>query len=83
MRDRCRRGTPGGGFFFSFQNQTDRVSHIDFEPTVQRWWGDMRTPLSLIKEPDGSYTMFFTAYRDRPVKFGMLSKLSLRLTFVD
>ena len=60
-----------------------KVRHIDFEPAVQRWWGDMRTPLSLIKESDGSYTMFFTAYRDRPVKFWMLSKLSLSITFVD
>jgi hypothetical protein len=60
-----------------------KVRHIDFEQTVQRWWADMRAPLSLIKEPDGTYTMFFTAYRDRPVKFGMLSKLSLRITFVD
>jgi hypothetical protein len=60
-----------------------RVRHIDIEPTVRRWCGDMRTPLSLIKESDGTYTMFFTAYRDRPTKFGMLSKLTLRLTFAD
>ena len=58
-----------------------KVRHIEIEPTVKRWWGDMRTPLSLIKEPDGTYTMFFTAYRDLPRKFGMLSKLTLRLKF--
>jgi hypothetical protein len=60
-----------------------KVIHIDIEPTVKRWWGDMRTPLSLIKETDGTYTMFFTAYKDRPEKFGMLSKLTLRVTFAD
>jgi hypothetical protein len=58
-----------------------KIRHIDFEPAIKRWWGDMRTPLSLIKEADGTYTMFFTAYRDKPAKFGMLSKLTLRITF--
>ncbi|HUI09717.1 MAG TPA: hypothetical protein VL221_05270 [Bacteroidota bacterium] len=57
------------------------VRHIDFEPKVRRWWHEMRTPLCLIKEPDGTYTMFFTAFKDRPAKFGMLSKLTLRLTY--
>lgn len=60
-----------------------KVRHIEIEPTVKRWWGDMRTPLSLIKEADNTYTMFFTAYKDRPDKFGMLSKLTLRITFAD
>jgi hypothetical protein len=60
-----------------------KVRHIDIEPKVKRWWGDMRTPLSLIKEDDGTYTMFFTAYRDGNPKFGMLSKLTLRLTLAD
>lgn len=60
-----------------------KVRHIELEPTVKRWWADMRTPLSLIKEADGTYTMFFTAYKNQPKKFGMLSKLKLKLTFVE
>ncbi len=60
-----------------------KVRHIEIEPTVKRWWAEMRTPLSLIRESDGTYTMFFTAYKNRPEKFGMLSKLTLRLTFID
>jgi len=60
-----------------------KVRHIELEPTVKRWWSWMRTPLSLIKEPDGTYTMFFTAWRDSPPKsFGMLSKLTLKLTYI-
>jgi len=59
------------------------VRHIDLEPTVKRWWSWMRTPLSLIKEPDGTYTMFFTAWRGSPPNvFGMLSRLTLKLTFI-
>ena len=59
------------------------VRHIDLEPTVKRWWSWMRTPLSLIKEPDGTYTMFFTAWRGAPPSvFGMLSRLTLKLTFI-
>jgi len=60
-----------------------KVRHIDIEPAVKRWWAEMRTPLSLIKEADGTYTMFFTAYKNRPQKFGMLSRLTLRITFAD
>jgi hypothetical protein len=60
-----------------------KVRHIELEPTVKRWWSMTRTPLSLIREPDGSYTMFFTAFRDQPQKFGMLSKLTIKLTYVQ
>jgi hypothetical protein len=43
----------------------------------------MRTPLSLIKEDDGTYTMFFTAFKDCPGQptFGTLSKLTLKAKF--
>ena len=29
-------------------------------------WGNMRTPLSLINEGDGNYTVFFTAWIANP-----------------
>jgi hypothetical protein len=60
-----------------------KVRHIELEPTVKRWWAATRTPLSLIKEQDGTYTMFWTAFRDHPRRFGMLSRLTLRITYVD
>jgi hypothetical protein len=51
------------------------------EPTVKRWWSLLRTPLSLIKEDDGTYTMFFTAfksYKDSS-SFGCVSKVNLKI----
>lgn len=60
------------------------LRHFELEPAVRKWWSMMRTPLSLIEEPDGSYTMFFTAFKDDAQgRFGTLSKLSLKMTFVE
>jgi hypothetical protein len=57
------------------------VRYIDLEPTVKRWWSMMRTPLSLIKEDDGTYTMFFTAFKKYGgLTFGCVSKLKLEIT---
>ncbi|NJN26880.1 MAG: hypothetical protein HC819_13320 [Cyclobacteriaceae bacterium] len=45
-----------------------RAIFIDLEKHTQRWWAKpwgMRTPLGLIKEGDGMYTLFFTA-KDAP-----------------
>jgi hypothetical protein len=60
------------------------LRYFEIEPTVQKWWKNTRTPLSLIKEEDGSYTMFFTAFKpsDNGRVYGALSKLKLKLTFV-
>jgi hypothetical protein len=49
---------------------------FDVEPKVKKWWRMLRTPLSLIKESDGTYTMFFTAF---DVNFGTLSKVKLKM----
>lgn len=60
------------------------LRHFELEPAVKKWWRMMRTPLSLIPEEDGTYTMFFTAFKDDAQgMFGTLSKLSLKATFVE
>jgi hypothetical protein len=59
------------------------LRHFELEPVVQKWWVMMRTPLSLIKENDGSYTLFFTAFKDYEdgLRYGTLSKVSLKMKF--
>lgn len=61
-----------------------KLRHIDLEPTVSKWWIALRTPISLIPEKDGTYTMFFTAFKDYDgLSYGVVSKLKLKLTFLD
>ena len=58
-----------------------KLRHIDIEPVVKKWWTALRTPISLIKEKDGTYTMFFTAFKDYDgLSYGVVSKLKLKLT---
>jgi hypothetical protein len=61
------------------------LRYIEMEPKIKKWWSTMRTPQSLIKENDGTYTMFFTAYRNlgNGKRFGLVSKLKLKLIFDD
>ena len=35
---------------------------IDLENHPDKWWGLTRTPMGLIDEGDGNYTLYFTAY---------------------
>ena len=51
---------------------------------MKKWWTALRTPISLIKEKDGTYTMFFTAFKDYDgLSYGVVSKLKLKLTFLN
>jgi hypothetical protein len=60
------------------------IRYFELEPTVRKWYTATRTPLSLIKEDDGTYTMFFTAFmKNGENTFGAFSRLKLHLTFVD
>jgi hypothetical protein len=54
---------------------------FDIEPKVERWWNSLRTPLSFIKESDGTYTMYFTAFQsdNKRFSFGALSKVKLKM----
>ncbi len=61
------------------------IRYIDPETATKKWWNLLRTPQSLIKESDGTYTMFFTAYKnykDGSV-FGHVSKLKLKIDFLE
>ncbi len=60
------------------------LRYFELEPTVAKWWSATRTPMCLIEEADGTYTMFFTAFKDDdPGRYGALSKLSMKLSFID
>lgn len=60
-----------------------KLRYIDLESTISKWWTSLRTPLSLISEKDGTYTMFFTAFKDyNGLTYGVVSKLKLKLTFL-
>ena len=55
-----------------------QASFPQMTPPLKAWWRSMRTPLSLIKEDDGTYTVFFTAFiNDSP--FAGLGKASVRV----
>ena len=64
-----------------------KLRYIDLESPAKKWWGMMRTPLSLIKESDGTYTLFFTAYQGYEYAEGFcfcpVSKASLKITFFN
>jgi predicted GH43/DUF377 family glycosyl hydrolase len=47
------------------------------ENKVPRWWSQMRTPLCLIKEDDGTYTVFHTAYDKNG--YGSVGRLKVKL----
>ena len=61
-----------------------KLRYIDPGTVTEKWWSMMRTPQSLIKEEDGTYTMFFTAYKKYTdgSQFGHVSKLKLKIEFV-
>ncbi len=44
---------------------------------VSKWWNMMRTPLCLIKEDDGTYTVFHTAYGKND--YGSVGKVSVKI----
>ena len=62
-----------------------KLRYFDIESVTKKWWDMMRTPQSLIREDDGTYTLFFTAYRNYPnePRFGHVSKARLNIKFID
>jgi hypothetical protein len=40
-----------------------KAQYLPLHKKIRKWWKTMRTPLCLIDEGQGSYTMFFTAWR--------------------
>jgi predicted GH43/DUF377 family glycosyl hydrolase len=47
------------------------------ENKVTKWWNMMRTPLCLIKEGDGTYTVFHTGYNKND--YGSIGKLKVKI----
>ena len=61
------------------------LSYFNIDSVSKRWWSSMRTPLSLIKEDDGTYTMFFTAFKnyDDRQRFGCVSKATIKIEYLQ
>jgi hypothetical protein len=55
---------------------------LEFEPREEKWWNEMRTPLSFIHEGGNRYTIFFTAYRDYR-GFAPLGRASVELNITE
>jgi len=57
----------GTGFGYSVSVNGVEWSELKTVKVVDKmepWWSEFRTPLSLIREDDGTYTLFFTAMKD-------------------
>jgi predicted GH43/DUF377 family glycosyl hydrolase len=66
------------GYFYSNDGihwSKEQLCYI--ENKVPKWWNQMRTPLCLIKEDDGSYTVFHTAYKKND--YGSIGKLKVKI----
>ena len=60
----------------------EKAVSILLEPNVKKWWTKMRTPLGLIPEDDGTFTVFYTAmrggFKDKD-KFACVAMVRLKL----
>ena len=66
------------GYFYSKDGinwSQEQLCYI--ENKVAKWWSMMRTPLCLIKEADGTYTVFHTAYSKE--NYGSVGRLKVRI----
>ena len=70
------------GYFYSSDGiNWSKEQLCQLENKVPRWWTMMRTPLCLIRENDGTYTVFYTAY-DRN-NYGSLGRIRVKLDIVS
>ena len=53
-----------------------KAAFIDLDLEFKQWWTLMRTPLGLIPEDDGTYTVFYTAYTE--TDFACLGMVKLK-----
>ena len=49
---------------------------IPLTPHFKRWWTNMRTPMCLIPEVDGTFTVFYTAHTESG--FACIGQVKLR-----
>lgn len=57
----------GSGFGYSLsRNGVDwsDMKFVEVTDRVEPWWAEFRTPLGLIEEGDGTFTLFFTAMKE-------------------
>jgi len=57
----------GEGFGYSVSAdgvQWTQVQTVKGMHKIEPWWAEFRAPLSLIREEDGSYTVFFTVMKE-------------------
>jgi hypothetical protein len=58
-------GGPKGQFGYSVSQDGltwSEVTYIDLTKKFKPWWSTMRTPLCLIQEKGGLFSVYFTAY---------------------
>ena len=70
-------------FGYSWSNDGLNWSKAEFLPLdsyCNKWWWAMRTPLSLIPEKDGPYTIFFTSYTDNPIEFATVGMAKVMIS---
>ena len=53
-----------------------KAAFVDLASEFDQWWTFMRTPLGLIPEDDGTYTVFYTAYTE--TDFACVGMVKLR-----
>lgn len=56
-----------------------KAVYIDLESKTEKWWAMMRTPLGLIPEGNGIFTVFYTAYREGD-RYGCIGMVRLKST---
>ncbi|NOR27960.1 MAG: hypothetical protein GQ540_05480 [Lutibacter sp.] len=69
-----------GSFGYSFSKDGliwEEARFIKLAPYTKKWWTTVRTPLCLIPENDGFYTVFFTAFTESG--FAEVGKVKLKL----
>lgn len=72
-------GHINNNFGFSLSNDGTTWSHakfIDLDNNKNKWWSLMRTPLCLLKDDEGLYTVYFTAFTEDD--FASLGRVRLR-----
>jgi hypothetical protein len=89
----------GEGFGYSVSPDGIRWSdmqEVRLPERMKKWWSEFRTPLCLIREDDGTYTVFFTATKEKTnywqhigdpgykldTGFDSMGKLSVRITSI-
>ncbi len=40
------------------------MKYVEVTDKLEQWWSEFRTPLGLIEEEDGTFTLFFTAMKE-------------------